>query len=121
MDLESDGGIDPKVFEIVGGYRAFISERPDLLSLLYDINMLPEQTLTVQGAIRLAAFCEVWKKGEDGDLAADKSSKPSLDVDSLAQEIRRVDGNHSLGAGALAEALMPFLLNATSSTGETTT
>lgn len=33
----------------------------------------------------------------------------SLDVDDLAQEIRRVDGSHSLGAGALAEALMPFL------------
>jgi hypothetical protein len=32
-----------------------------------------------------------------------------VDVDALAQEIRRVDGNHSLGAGALAEALMPFL------------
>jgi hypothetical protein len=32
-----------------------------------------------------------------------------LDVDALAQEIRRVDGNNSLGAGALAEALMPFL------------
>lgn len=31
------------------------------------------------------------------------------DVDSLAQEIRRVDGSHRLGAGALAEALMPFL------------
>lgn len=31
------------------------------------------------------------------------------DVDDLAQEIRRVDGSHSLGAGALAEALMPFL------------
>lgn len=30
-------------------------------------------------------------------------------IDSLAQEIRRVDGNHSLGAGALAEALMPFI------------
>lgn len=30
-------------------------------------------------------------------------------VDALAQEIRRVDGNHSLGAGQLAEALMPFL------------
>lgn len=30
-------------------------------------------------------------------------------VDKLAQEIRRVDGNHSLGAGALAEALMPFI------------
>lgn len=31
-----------------------------------------------------------------------------LTVDALAQEIRRVDGSHSLGAGALAEALMPF-------------
>lgn len=27
----------------------------------------------------------------------------------LAQEIRRVDGNHQLGAAALAEALLPFL------------
>ena len=33
----------------------------------------------------------------------------AIHVDALAQEIRRVDGNHSLGAGALAEALMPFL------------
>ncbi|WP_430439040.1 hypothetical protein [Shinella sp.] len=32
-----------------------------------------------------------------------------LTIDTLAQEIRRVDGNHSLGAGALAEALMPFI------------
>lgn len=30
-------------------------------------------------------------------------------VDALAQEIRRVDGNHDLGAGALAEALLPFI------------
>lgn len=28
----------------------------------------------------------------------------------LAQEIRRVDGNHDLGAAALAEALVPFIL-----------
>lgn len=33
----------------------------------------------------------------------------TFNVDELAQEIRRVDGAHSLGAGALAEALMPFL------------
>ncbi|MGU3457257.1 hypothetical protein ACLBV5_13195 [Brevundimonas sp. M1A4_2e] len=33
----------------------------------------------------------------------------SVPVDELAQEIRRVDGNHTLGAGALAEALLPFL------------
>lgn len=31
-----------------------------------------------------------------------------FDVDALAQEIRRVDGSHSLGAGALADALMLF-------------
>lgn len=30
-------------------------------------------------------------------------------LNALSQEIRRVDGNHDLGAGALAEALMPFL------------
>lgn len=37
------------------------------------------------------------------------SGPTELDVDALAQEIRRVDGNNSLGAGALAEALLPFL------------
>lgn len=30
-----------------------------------------------------------------------------VDVDWLAQQIRAVDGNNSLGAGALAEALLP--------------
>jgi len=30
-------------------------------------------------------------------------------IDYLAQEIRRVDGNHDLGAGALAEALWPYI------------
>lgn len=33
----------------------------------------------------------------------------TIDVDALAQEIRRLDGDNSLGAGQLAEALMPFL------------
>ena len=31
------------------------------------------------------------------------------DVDALAQEIRRVNAGNNLGAGALAEALMPFI------------
>ena len=35
-----------------------------------------------------------------------------ITVDDLAQEIRRVDGGHTLGAGALAEALMPFIRSA---------
>jgi hypothetical protein len=41
-----------------------------------------------------------------------------IDVDALAQEIRRVDGNHDKGAGALAEALMPFLTAALQSAAE---
>ena len=32
-----------------------------------------------------------------------------IKVDELAQEIRRVDGDHKLGAAALAEALKPFI------------
>lgn len=32
-----------------------------------------------------------------------------MTVDDLAQEIRRVDGDHIMGAGLLAEALMPFI------------
>lgn len=32
-----------------------------------------------------------------------------LTIDALAQEIRRVDGENSLGAGALAEAIMSFI------------
>jgi hypothetical protein len=107
VGIEHDGGVEPRVLETVGKYRSFISERPLLLSLLYDINMLPEQTVTLQGAIRLAAFCEVWKKGEEGALSG--LVKVPLNVDGLAQEIRRVDGNNSLGAGALAEAIMPYI------------
>lgn len=34
----------------------------------------------------------------------------AVDVDELAQAIRTVDGDHTMGAGALAEALHAFLL-----------
>ena len=33
----------------------------------------------------------------------------NIDVDDLAQIIRQVDGNHDLGAGALAEAILDHL------------
>lgn len=44
----------------------------------------------------------------------------ALDIDALAQEICRVDGSHSLGAGALAEALAPYIatLSAPAQVGE---
>lgn len=35
-----------------------------------------------------------------------------LNVDALANEIRRIDGRHSLGAGEIAELLMPFISRA---------
>ena len=34
------------------------------------------------------------------------------DVDDLAQFIRRVDGNHTMGAGALAEAIVAYQVEA---------
>lgn len=37
------------------------------------------------------------------------SGEVDIDVDELAGEIRYVDGEHKLGAGALAEALAPYL------------
>ena len=39
------------------------------------------------------------------------SAPCAVEVDALANEIRRVNGSNNLGAGALAEALMPFLSN----------
>lgn len=56
------------------------------------------------------------KETERRILTAAEQAEPApsarsgvVKVDELAQEIRRVDGSNSLGAGALAEALMPFL------------
>ena len=43
------------------------------------------------------------------EAALSVPAQGAVKVDELAQEIRRVDGSHTLGAGALAEALMPFL------------
>ena len=40
---------------------------------------------------------------------SERGTRMNVTIDTLAQEIRRVDGNHNLGAAALAEALMPFI------------
>ncbi|MDX3926767.1 MAG: hypothetical protein QHC90_13310 [Shinella sp.] len=59
---------EPGVTEYLSHYTAFINARPMLISLLYDIDMLPEQTVTQDGAIRLGGLCEVWRMGEEGKL-----------------------------------------------------
>lgn len=56
------------VEEMLQKYVAFVRDRPMLISLLYDIDMLPEQCVTRAGAFRLAGLCEVWRKGENGEL-----------------------------------------------------
>lgn len=65
------------------------------------------------GGERADLWGEIDVNVEDLRAALSALDQPSgvrvLDVDDLAQEIRRVDGENSLGAGALAEALMPFL------------
>lgn len=53
--------------------------------------------------------CQGHKSESDCRCAAYDAEPVKIDVDDLAQEIRRVDGKHSLGAAALAEALLPFL------------
>ena len=55
-----------KVDVILADYRSLINSTPALLSLLYDANMLPEQTVTVRGAISVAAVCEAYKAGKEG-------------------------------------------------------
>lgn len=68
---------EPGVSEYLSKYRGFINARPMLVSLLYDIDMLPEQTVTKAGAIRLGGLCEVWRMGEEGKLHAPApSSEP---------------------------------------------
>jgi hypothetical protein len=43
-------------------YRKQITETPALLSLLYDIDLLPEQIRLPVNVARLIAFCEVFKR-----------------------------------------------------------
>lgn len=49
--------------EILAEYRNTISETPELLSLLYDADMLPEQIVTVRGAISVVAVVVAYKAG----------------------------------------------------------
>lgn len=47
--------------KILASYLDTISTTPTLLSLLYDADMLPEQTVTVRGAISVVAVVVAYK------------------------------------------------------------
>lgn len=42
-------------------YRKYIRDNPELMSLLYDIDLLPEQIVLYINAIRMIAVCELFK------------------------------------------------------------
>lgn len=73
--------IEEGVHDILADYRKFISDRPALLSLLYDIDMLPEQCVTRAGAVRLAGLCEVWRRGESGELSSIAPAEAGVEGD----------------------------------------
>ena len=47
----------------LASYRARISAQPVLLSLLYDADMLPEQIVTMRGAMSVAAVVVAFEEG----------------------------------------------------------
>nr|WP_250808526.1 hypothetical protein [Neorhizobium tomejilense] len=110
-DFDAEVGRESGVSDVLSRYTTFINARPPLISLLYDIDLLPEQAFTFSDAVRIAAFCEVWKKGEDGTLPGNgKFSDPKIDVDALAKEIQGVDPSaYSSCARDLASALSPYV------------
>lgn len=85
--------------------RGYAAARLEIESLRAEVEtgrrLLREE---MQRRVRMAQAAQPAGAHQPG---ADYAALP--DVDALAQEIRRVDGGHNLGAGALAEALMPFL------------
>ena len=67
----------------------------------------------VRRLTELAVFVAGLDRAAEGAAAP-----PDLDVDELAQIIRTVDGDHSLGAGALAEAILARLSGASTDSTE---
>ena len=59
MDRES--GVD----EILSKYLKRINDTPALLSLLYDSDMLPEQIISIRGAISVAAVVTAYTAGRE--------------------------------------------------------
>jgi hypothetical protein len=59
---------EPGVADLVGSWRAYINARPQLMSFLYDVDMLPEQIVSMRGAKGLDAVCCVYKAAENGQI-----------------------------------------------------
>jgi len=66
--VELDGVLakatETTVRSILQPYLQMINETPDLLSLLYDVNLLPEQCRSVNAAVAVSAVCEAYRMGQ---------------------------------------------------------
>jgi hypothetical protein len=62
ITIEITDGERAAVAEAVQPYRKQINETPALLSILYDIDLMPEQIRLMVNAGRMIAFCEVFKR-----------------------------------------------------------
>jgi len=63
MEAKVKEDVEKFIEDVTQPYRAYITATPALLSVLYDIDLLPEQIRLPVNAIRMAAFCELWQKG----------------------------------------------------------
>ena len=54
---------EQKAQSAIAEYRKQISETPALLSLLYDADLLPEQIVSMRGAVSLAAVVTAYRLG----------------------------------------------------------
>lgn len=73
---------EPGVAEIVARHVTFISERPRLASLLYDLDMRTEQ---------LAGLCEVYREMESAEARAKQAEELLKPFADLAAAVFRVD------------------------------
>lgn len=71
------------VAEVTQRYQQYITETPALLSLLYDIDLLPEQIRLYVNANRMVAVCELFKLIPP-DVLAKAMTTPKTFEDDLA-------------------------------------
>lgn len=57
-----------QVEKIKQKYLTFINDTPEVLSILYDANLLPEQVWTFEQAVHMVAVCEAYKRGVEVGL-----------------------------------------------------
>ena len=68
----------------IASYRGVVDDTPALLSLLYDADLLPEQIISIRGAISLGAVVEAYKMGAAALSSTPVAASPAPDPDANA-------------------------------------